>query len=91
MADSDKTQLSFNISAKMATNLESASRVLGQNPDWIVQQALELYLQTHGNDIFQDAQGLDELDRGESIDLDMVLEKAQLIVDAAETRRRRAG
>jgi hypothetical protein len=39
-----------------------------------------------GAEILRDAQGVYELDRGESIELDELLEKARAIVDAAEHR-----
>ncbi len=56
-----------------------------------MRKALEQYLANEGNDILRDAEGIAELDRGESVDLDDVLQKARAIVDAAEHRHRRAG
>ncbi|EJT01053.1 hypothetical protein RCCGE510_32236 (plasmid) [Rhizobium sp. CCGE 510] len=53
-----------------------------------MQKALSQYLATEGAEILADAQGLDELDRGDTVDLEDVLEKTRAIVDAAEYRRR---
>lgn len=39
------------------------------------------------DEIQQDARGLDELDRGESVDLEEVLEKARAIVEGVERTR----
>lgn len=52
-----------------------------------MQKAFSQYpMAEEGAEILRDAQGVHELDRGESVELDEVLEKARAIVDAAEHR-----
>jgi predicted transcriptional regulator len=91
MADHSKTHVSLMLPSATVAGFDRLAEALGQDAADVMRQALEQYLANTGAEALADAQGLNELDRGDSVELDDVLEKAQLIVDAAELRRRRAG
>jgi predicted transcriptional regulator len=91
MPGREKTQVSLRLSTDLVATFDHIAQVLDRDRSWVMQKALKQYIEHEGIDILRDAQGLDELDRGEGVDLDDVLEKARMIVDAAERRQRRAG
>lgn len=91
MPNQDRSQVSLRLPTELVTAFDDIAEVLDRDRSWIMRKALEQYLANEGNDILCDAEGLAELDRGESVDLDDVLQKARAIVDAAEHRHRRAG
>jgi predicted transcriptional regulator len=91
MADDNKTKMSLTLPSATVAGFNRLAEVLDRDPAALMQQALEQYLERSGREALADAQGLRELDSGDSAELDDVLERARLIVDAAELRRRRAG
>lgn len=92
MRNSDKTQVSLRLSAPLVAQFDHIAVLLDRDRTWVMQKALGQYLAGEGAEVLRDAQGVEELDRGETVDLEDVLEKARTIVDAAEHRRgQRAG
>ncbi len=87
MSNSEKSQVSLRLPIPLVSEFDRIAAILERDRTWVMQKALSRYLAAEGAEILQDAQGLDELDRGESVDLDDVLDKARAIVDAAEYRR----
>ena len=87
MLQSEKTQVSLRLPTSLVAEFDKIAVLLDRDRTWVMQKALGQYLAGEGAEIVQDAQGLKELDRGDSVDLDDVLEKARTIVDAAEYRR----
>jgi predicted transcriptional regulator len=92
MSHSEKSQVSLRLPASLVADFDRIAVILDRDRTWVMQKALGQYLAGDGAEILRDAEGLEELDRGDSVDLDDVLEKARKIVDAAEYRRdKRAG
>ncbi|BCB22406.1 ribbon-helix-helix protein, CopG family [Bosea sp. ANAM02] len=92
MLQNEKSQVSLRLPTPLVAEFDRIAATLDRDRTWVMQKALSQYLAGEGTEIIQDAQGIDELDRGESVDLEDVLEKARTIVDAAEYRRgKRAG
>lgn len=92
MAQNDKTQVSLRLPTPLVAEFDRIAVLLDRDRTWVMQKALGQYLAGEGAELLRDAQGFDELDRGESVDLDEVLEKARAIVAAADYRRgKRAG
>jgi predicted transcriptional regulator len=92
MLHNDKAQVSLRLQASLVAEFDRIATLLERDRTWVMQKALSQYLANEGAEILRDAQGLDELDRGESVDLEDVLEKARTIVNAAEYRHgKRAG
>jgi predicted transcriptional regulator len=92
MMNSEKSQVSLRLPTPLVAEFDRIAAILERDRTWVMQKALSQYLATEGAEILRDAQGLDELDRGDSVDLEDVLEKARTILAAAEYRRgKRAG
>lgn len=89
MADDNKTQVPLTLPSETVEAFDRLAGILEQDPATLMRQALDQYLASTGRQALEDAQGLDELDRGDSIELDDVLEKARRIVETAELNRRR--
>ncbi len=90
MPGPEKSQVSLRLPTDLVTTYDLIAEILERDRSWVMHKALKQYLENEGSDVLRDAQGLDELDRGESADLDDVLEKARMIVAAADRRHRRA-
>ncbi|MBY3417343.1 transcriptional regulator [Rhizobium laguerreae] len=88
MLNSEKSQVSLRLPTSLVSEFDRIAAILERDRTWVMQKALNQYLATEGAEILADAQGLDELDRGDSVDLEDVLEKARAIVNAVEYRRR---
>jgi predicted transcriptional regulator len=92
MSTNEKSQVSLRLPAALVADFDRIAGVLDRDRTWVMQKALSQYLAGDGAEILRDAEGLEELDRGDSVSLEDVLEKARTIVDAAEYRRdKRAG
>ncbi|WHO73679.1 CopG family ribbon-helix-helix protein [Rhizobium sp. BT03] len=91
MSDNEKSQVSLRLPTRTVEAFDRIARILDRDRTWVMLKALDQYLANEGGEILQDAEGLDELDRGESVDLGDVLEKARMIVDASDLRHRRVG
>lgn len=87
MSKHEKSEISLALPAEMVEAFGQIAAMLGRDRSVLMQQALGNYLVHEGCDILNDAHGLNELDHGQSADLDELLEKAREIVDATESRR----
>ncbi|NLS07646.1 transcriptional regulator [Rhizobium sp. P32RR-XVIII] len=87
MLHNETAQVSLRLPTQLIAEFDRIATFLERDRTWVMQKALSQYLAGEGAEILQDAQGLNELDRGGSVDLEDVLEKARTIVDAAEYRR----
>jgi predicted transcriptional regulator len=87
MTKHEKMQVSLRLPTSLVGDFDRLAEILDRDRTWVMQKALVAYLTSEGAEILADAKGLEELDRGESIDLDDVLEKARKLVAAADGRR----
>jgi predicted transcriptional regulator len=87
MLNNEKTQVSLRLPSPLVAKFDEIAGVLDRDRTWVMQKALSQYLAGEGAEVLRDSQGIAELDRGESVDLEDVLDKARTIVDAAEYRR----
>ena len=87
MSQPETTEILLELPTDMVAAVDRIASILGGDRFFVLQQAVGAYLDHQGADLLDDAQGLDELDRGESVDLDDTLAKARAIVEAAESRR----
>lgn len=85
----DKSDVSLSLPLGLIDQVDAAAALADKDRNWIVRRALESYLTEEGEDQFEDAAGIEELDQGKSSDLDEVLKKATAIVDRAEARKAR--
>ena len=89
MTQTEKTQVSLRLPRQLVEEFDRIAAALDRDRTWVMQKALARYLAGEGAEILQDAEGIAEFDRGESVDLDEVIAKARRLVDDAEDRRRR--
>jgi predicted transcriptional regulator len=87
MQASEKTQISLRLPSKLVSTFDRVAHLLDRDRTWVMQRALALYLEGEGAELLEEAEGLVQLDRGQSVDLDEVLAKAEAIVSAAEMKR----
>lgn len=92
MAEDDREDVVVSLSGAVAADLDRIGDAVQLDRASLIRLALDHYLAGEGADILAEAQGLAELDRGESVDLDDTLAKARQAIAAAESnRQRRAG
>ncbi|MCO6177504.1 CopG family ribbon-helix-helix protein [Ciceribacter sp. RN22] len=89
MTQTEKTQVSLQLPRQLVADFDRIAAALDRDRAWVFQTALAHYLAGEGAEILQDAEGIAEFDRGESVDLDEVIAKALRLVEEAEDRRRR--
>ncbi|MBY5813376.1 CopG family ribbon-helix-helix protein [Rhizobium leguminosarum] len=87
MLNGEKSQVSLRLPTSLVSEFDRIAAILERDRTWVMQKALSQYLAIEGAEILADAHGLDELDRGDSVGLEDVLEKARTIANAAEYRR----
>lgn len=87
MKKHEKMQVSLRLPTALVGEFDRLADILDRDRTWVMQKALASYLASEGAEILADATGLEELDRGQSADLDDVLEKARKLVAAADGRR----
>ncbi len=87
MTKHEKMQVSLRLPTALVGEFDRLADILDRDRTWVMQKALGAYLVSEGAEILADAEGLEELDRGENVDLDDVLEKARKLVASADGRR----
>ena len=90
MPAQDKSQVSLRLPTSLVTQFDRIAGILDRDRTWVMQRALVEYLDREGAELLEEAEGLAQLDAGESSDLDEVLNKATSIIDAAEKRFHKA-
>lgn len=79
-----KQQLSDPITLRLPVDLlesiERISTISDRTRSWVMVRAMRLYLAGEGQEILNVAEGLDQLDRGESEDMDDVIAQVEQIV-----------
>ncbi len=75
MAEDDREDVVVSLSRAVAADLDRIGDAVQLDRVSLIRQVLDHYLAGEGADILAEAQGLAELDRGESVDLDDTLAK----------------
>jgi predicted transcriptional regulator len=88
MASQKETTVSLTLPASVVSAYDRLGSTIDLPTKDMMQTVLRDFLETEGVDMLDDAQGVSELDRGDYVDLDDVLERAKAIVAAAEDRSR---
>ena len=85
MSSADKVQVSLRIPSDVVASFDAIAAALDRDRSWVMLRAMKGYLAGEGAEVLEDADGIAELDRGEHVDFDQMLNKARAIVDAAES------
>ena len=82
MSSSERTQVSMRIPNEVLADFDRIAAALERDRSWVMLRAFKTFLEGEGSVILDEAEGLAELDRGESHDLDDVLAEAEAIIAA---------
>ena len=69
----ETVSLSFRVAAKKAREVEKLAKATERSKSWLLEQALDAYLETQAWQIEHIRKGLDELRRGEVVEHDRVV------------------
>ena len=92
MSSSERTQVSMRVPNEILADFDRIATALERDRSWVMLRAFKVFLEGEGSVILEEAEGLAELDRGESFDLDDVLAEAEALIAAHGTKTaRKAG
>ena len=85
----DKSLISLRLSTELVEKFDRIAEYLERDRTWVIRQALEQYMAEgeEGADLLDEAEGYAELERGESLPLQDVLDEAMTRINAAERKR----
>jgi predicted transcriptional regulator len=81
------THVTLRIPADIVEAFDRLAKVLDRPRSWVMVRALRNYLEEEGAEVFEDAEALAELDRGETIPAEEVVAEMREIISAAERKR----
>jgi predicted transcriptional regulator len=92
MASSERTQVSMRVPNEILADFDRIAAALERDRSWVMLRAFKSFLENEGALILDETEGMAQLDRGESFDLDDVLAEAEAIIAAHEAKiARKAG
>src|ERR1700735_4527327 len=80
----EKVQISLRAPAATVAAFDRIARALDRDRSWVMLQAFSAYLQGEGGHILEEAEGLAQLERGESVDFDEAMDEIDKLVSDAE-------
>jgi predicted transcriptional regulator len=89
MAESTRAQISLRVPADMLADFDRIAAAMERDRSWVILRAMKSYLENDGGDILGEIEGMEQLDRGESHDLDDVLAEAEAMIAAANAKTTR--
>ena len=89
MSDNARTQISLRVPSDMLADFDRIAAATERDRSWVILRAMKSYLEGDGADILEEIEGMAELDRGESYDLDDVLAEAEAMIAAHDAKTAR--
>ena len=87
----DDGALTSHVTLRIPTDVVEAfdklAKILDRPRSWVMVRALRAYLDDEAAEIFEDAEALAELDRGETVPAEDVIAEMRGIIKAAERKR----
>ena len=80
----EKVEISLRAPAATLEAFDRIAKALDRDRTWVMLQAFSLYLKGEGGDILEEAEGISELERGESVDFDEAMDEIDKIISDAE-------
>jgi predicted transcriptional regulator len=80
----EKVQISLRAPAATVDAFDRIARALDRDRTWVMLQAFSTYLKGEGGHILEEAEGIAELERGESVDFDEAMDEIDKIISDAE-------
>ena len=90
MASSERSQVSLPVPNQLLADFDRIATALGRDRSWVMLRAFKTFLKGEGSFILDEAEGLAQLDTGESYDLDDVLREAEAIIATRGTKDARS-
>ncbi len=81
---SEKVQISLRAPAATVDAFDRIARALDRDRTWVMLQAFSAYLKGEGGHILEEAEGIAQLERGESVDFDEAMDEIDKIISDAE-------
>ena len=82
----EKMQISLRAPAATVAAFNRIAQALDRDRTWVALQAFSLYLKGEGGHILEEAEGIAELERGESVDLDEAMDEIDKLISEAEQK-----
>ena len=79
-----KVQISLRAPVATIEAFDRIARALDRDRTWVMLQAFSAYQQREGGHILEEAEGVAELERGESVDFDEAMDEIDRIISDAE-------
>ena len=80
----EKVQISLRAPAATVEAFDRIARALDRDRSWVMLQAFSAYLRGEGGHILEEAEGIAQLERGESVDFDEAMDEIDRIISDAE-------
>jgi predicted transcriptional regulator len=92
MSDNARAQISLRVPSNMLADFDRIAAAMERDRSWVILRAMKAYLEGDGADILEEIQGIEQLDRGESHDLEDVLAEAEAMIAVSNDKHsRKAG
>ncbi|HYC03926.1 MAG TPA: ribbon-helix-helix protein, CopG family [Azospirillaceae bacterium] len=82
----DKTTVTVALPSETVEALDRIAAALGEDRGDLIRRALGQYMAAEGADLLAEIEGLEQAERGETVDFDEVMEEAKAIIAEAEAR-----
>jgi len=89
MSDNARAQISLRVPSDMLADFDRIAAAMERDRSWVILRAMKTYLEGDGADVLEEIEGLADLDRGESHDLDDVLAEAEAMIAATKAKTTR--
>ena len=90
MSENARAQISLRVPGDMLADFDRIAAAMERDRSWLILRAMKSYLEGDGADILEEIEGIEQLDRGEGIDMDDVLDEADAMIrrhDAKAARK----
>lgn len=83
MALEEKTQVSLRVPVAVVQDFERIAHALDRDRTWVMLRAFQAYLEGEGGHLLEEMKGIEEVESGQSVDFDEVMDKADRVIAAA--------
>jgi predicted transcriptional regulator len=89
MSEKARVQISLRVPGDMLADFDRIATAMDRDRSWVILRAMQAYLEGDGGNILEEAEGIAELDRGEGIDIDDMLDEAEAMIRRHEAKAAR--
>lgn len=89
MSDNVRAQISLRVPSDMLADFDRIAAAMERDRSWVILRAMKTYLEGDGADILEEIEGIEQLDRGEGVDMDDVLDEAEAMISRHDAKAAR--